>query len=158
MIHFRDRKYGHHLNSSFFMSDNVNSIYDFSKFHKGDAVSIHWRITEKQYDAIKEMEYTGLKALRDSMTQDESRMYSVMLKLVVAERSHSFWPQRANLCNLVYAGEDVTLEAADGWWEDVLKWVLLNEAPPWYRPEDEEESVAGAGRGGSGHPLPGPAS
>ncbi len=125
-ISFRDRKNGRSLDASFFLSDGPKHG-DVSKWHVGDGVSVLFEIDRSMVDAINEnvTSESGVRANCD-FGRDKGMVH---VRCVVVQRHHAcVWKEVGNLQDL---GTSVVLEAISGQWEDVLRWVVLDERPVW---------------------------
>lgn len=140
-IHFRSRKYGQrgsYINASFYLRGySGEQMAQARHYHVGDTVTLHWTITEEQYEAIDEMRQMNrdLSAYRDTLAG--TRRCTAFVRLVVVAREHTLIPRRDDPLYLTDGGISIVLEGADGHQEDVLRWILLGERPAWAPPEPE---------------------
>jgi hypothetical protein len=124
-ITFRDIKDKRALDASFTLyskRNEVMSIQSVDYWHKGDNVSVCF---PDQSQLIKDI-------LQDCPADfdfwDSGDLLQV--KCVVVERYHSVvWRSVGQLETMVTTS--VVLEAKDGYWEDVLKWVVIGQKPEW---------------------------
>lgn len=131
MIYFRTRKYGSSVNSSYFLKDGPN-IKDMTEFLIGDSVSISWPCDAEKRDALENLDPRVIGRdfyVTDAYsTRDEMR---VTTPCIVAARSHGVAWQKGTGGDLRYYGLTITLEATNGYVEDMLLWIMLGERPPW---------------------------
>jgi hypothetical protein len=120
MIYFRDRKYGATLNTSFF-AKNGGEHCDLSRFHTGDKVSIFFRLTPEQEEAIADRDDVPIE--HDPINPSE-----VFIPFRVVERSHALCARGGELR---IVGESLVLEAETGVGEDIVRWVCCGERPAW---------------------------
>lgn len=131
MIHFRTRKYHSHIDSSYFLKDGPN-IKDMAEMLVGDSVHLSWPCGAKHRDAVENLDPRVIGRdfyVTDSYsTNDEMRVWT---PCIVAERSHGISRHKGAVGNLRYYGLTITLEAVNGYVEDMLIWLMLNERPSW---------------------------
>ena len=130
MIYFRIRKYGTTVDSSFFLKDG-QGIADLSGFLRGDSVLVMFRVDAEKYNALECLDPRTIgKDLRISVDYPGDAMrFTAHIPCVVAERGHGIgW---AAMGEMQYYGPTITFEAINGYAEDVLLWVILNEKPAW---------------------------
>jgi len=122
-IIFQDRKYGSSLDASFGLWDGER-LADVSSYQVGDTVSVCFPDEREKQAAINENQ----PASGDYYFGSGDGF--IRVKCVVVRRSHSVvWKDTGKLQELM--GMSIVLEAADGYWEDVLKWIMLGERPAW---------------------------
>ena len=131
MIHFRTRKYGSHIDSSYFLKDGPD-IKDMTEFLIGDSVSLSWPCSAVHRDALENLDPRILGrdfyVVDSYSTNDEMR---ISTPCIVAERSHAIARQKGEFADMRYYGLSITLEATNGFVEDMLLWLMLGERPPW---------------------------
>ena len=124
-ITFRDIKNKRSLDASFTLyskSRGVISMQSVDSWQKGDGVSVCFPDQKQMIKDIREncpmeFEFYGSGDL-------------LQVQCVVVERRHSVvWGSVGQFETLVSCS--VVLEARDGHWEDVLKWVVLGQKPDW---------------------------
>lgn len=128
MIHFRTRKYQTHIDSSYFLKDGPE-IGDLSPFLIGDCVSISWPCSEERRDAIEGLDprVIGRNLYYVSGFGNEHHVFT---SCVVVERRHDL-ARMGQVGDLNNFGLTITLEATDGFAEDMLLWLMLGERPAW---------------------------
>lgn len=98
------------------------TVQSVDAWHKGDNVSVCFPdqlqlIEDIRKDCPVGVDFYGSGDL-------------LQVKCVVVERYHSVvWRSVGQFETLVSAS--VVLEAKDGFWEDILKWVVLGQKPEW---------------------------
>lgn len=130
-IYFRDRKYKSTIDSSFMLM-NGPEPGDTSAWMMGDAVSVLFDIPNEQADEINDSlsEETGVRVCKSMF----GKTSTVDVPCVVVKRSHACaWRETGRLQDL---GPSITLEAVNGYWEDVLKWIILGQIPTWVSPPE----------------------
>jgi len=132
-IYFQTIKHKHILNIGFFLKDGLN-IGDMSTFHEGDQVSLLWNITKFQYDNINGniAQSAGVRAYKE--INQEKYIVHIPFEVVKRRRALSFREQ--DQLSLFDLGISIYLQAENGYWEDIFKWVVMGEKPTW---ADEEE-------------------
>ena len=124
-ITFRDIKHKQSFDASFTLySDRggVMSLESVNEWQKGDGVSVCFpgqkqTIAEIQQDCPIGFDFYGSGDL-------------LQVQCVVVERHHSVvWKSVGQFETLISC--NVVLEAKNGYWEDVLKWVILGQKPDW---------------------------
>jgi hypothetical protein len=114
------------------MAKDGQNIDDLSRCQIGDSVSIIFDIPQKIADMVSESglsDSAGIRIYKDNNT------YSVHIPFKIIERDHSFsWNDIGTLQTL---GTSIYVEAKSGYWEDMFKWICLNERPIW-AVEDEQ--------------------
>jgi hypothetical protein len=131
MIHFRTKKYGSHADSSYFLKDGPD-IKDMAEMLIGDSVSISWPCEAKHRDALENLDPRVIG--RDFYVTDSYSTNGEMritTPCVVAERSHGIARHKGMVGDLRYYGLSITLEATNGYVEDMLLWIMLGERPAW---------------------------
>ena len=132
-IHFKSIKYGYSFNVGFFFQDGPKHG-DLSTFQNGDKVVLFWDITEEQYHAINENinPSEGLRAYKDvSIGGEKPCRYYVAIPFKVIERRRALFFRENDSLSLNDGGYTITLQAENGYWEDVFKWVVMKEKPTW---------------------------
>jgi hypothetical protein len=124
-ITFRDIKNKRSLDASFTLYSQrggVMSIQSVDAWQKGDGVSVCFPDQKQMIENIRQdcpmgFDFYGSGDL-------------LQVQCVVVERRHSVvWKSVGQFETLVSCS--VVLEAKDGYWEDVLKWVVLGQKPEW---------------------------
>lgn len=134
MIYFRSRKYGTTIDSSFFLK-NGQDIADLSGFLRGDSVLVMFRVDAEKYNAL---EYINPRAIGNELNIStdyvgDTMRFTANIPCVVVERQHAIgW---AAIGDMQYYAATITLEAINGYAEDVLLWIMLNEKPTWAKEE-----------------------
>ena len=131
MIHFRTRKYGSHMNSSYFLKDGPN-IGDLSRFMTGDRVTIMWPCNAEKRDALETLDPRVIGQdfyVPDAYKPDNDM--TIFTPCIVVERTHFLSRRHGDIGDLRDAGLSITLEAANGYVEDMLLWIMLGECPAW---------------------------
>lgn len=140
MIHFRTRKYGGHIDSSYFLKDGPD-IKDMSEMLIGDSVALMWPCNAEKRDALESLDPRIIGRdfyVSDSYKKDDEM--TVFTPCVVVGRSHAISRMRGDVGSLRYYGLSITLEAVNGYVEDMLLWIMLGERPPW---APDERSATG---------------
>lgn len=131
MIHFRTRKYGSNIDSSYFLKDGPN-IGDMSTFLIGDAVHISWPCAADKRDAMENIDPHAIGRdfyVTDSYsTTDDMRVWT---PCIIVERTHMLGRHRGDVGDLRDYGLSITLEATNGFVEDMLLWLMLGDKPTW---------------------------
>lgn len=130
MIHFRTRKYETPLDSSYFLRDGQD-IGDLTKFLVGDQVSISWPCDEAKRDALEGLDPRVLGQSMDcpSRIGNDDSFYIHTLCVVVERRHHL--SRMGSVGDMKDFGLSITLEGVNGFVEDMLLWLMLNERPVW---------------------------
>ena len=125
-ITFRDIKNKRSLDATFALYNKrggVMSIQSVDTWQKGDNVIICFPDQKKMIEDIQQNCPIGFNFYGAGDL--------LQVQCVVVERSHSVvWKSVGQFETLVSCS--VVLEAKDGYWEDVLKWVLLDQKPEWW--------------------------
>lgn len=123
-ITFRDRKYGQSLDAGFYLKNG-----DLSQYQVGDVVGVCFGDQqEKQRSISKHCPV----AFGDFYGGSEG---FVQVLCVVVQRTHSIvWKAIGRFDEITPCS--VVLECKSGYWEDVLRWIVLGEQPDWI-PDDE---------------------
>ena len=126
MLYIRRLKYGDTIDVSWFVKDGAEHA-DLSIFRVGDTVSISYRLTLEQYEAIGEMRHASphVRAMNGVASND----YSVHLAFTVVKVEH-FLASGFGVGSLRRLGHSVTIAPVDWLTEDLLMWVF-GERPPW---------------------------
>lgn len=128
-ITFRDRKYKRQLDAGFSLWDG-EKLGDVSNYQVGDVVGVCFADQQKKQDAIREHCPMGFDFWGNGGF--------IQVLCVVVKRTHSVaWKSVGRFDALITC--NVVLEAESGYWEDVLKWIVLNERPEWI-PEDSDSA------------------
>jgi hypothetical protein len=128
MLYIRRLKYGDVIDgSSYFVKDGAEHA-DLSIFRVGDTVSISYRLTLEQYEAIDEMRHASphVRAMRGVASND----YSTHLAFAVVKVEH-FLASGFGVGSLRRLGHSIFIEPIDWLTEDVLMWVFGEQRPPW---------------------------
>lgn len=126
-ITFQDRKDKKPLDASFTLF-NGEGIGDTSKYSIGDTVGVCFDNQKDKQDAIRQHGPREVKSVGDSGF--------IMVRCIVVKRHHSIvWQSIGRFRELISCS--VVLEAESGFWEDVLKWIVIGTSPDWI-PNDEE--------------------
>lgn len=131
VIRFRTKKYGSYLDSSYFLKDGPD-IKDMREFLIGDRVSISWPCTPAQREAFGNLDPCLIGRdfyVIDSYATNDDR--HITTPCIVVSRSHNISRHKGGFGELRYHGLTITLEAVNGYVEDMLLWIMLNEAPTW---------------------------
>lgn len=131
MIHFRFRHYETEINSSF-MVTNCGETDNLEQYMIGDQVVIRFSISPEMARVINEM----IPTREDVVPYSESGTigldndeWGIHMKFRVVARGHMLaWKSTGHLNSRTV---QVTLEAVNGWWEDVFLWVCLDQKPAW---------------------------
>jgi hypothetical protein len=129
-ISFRDRQYRRHMDASFYLGSRGSSgpiVGNVSHWHIGDTVAVC---------------FPGQRELITQVCRNCPHGFDfpnggdlLQVLCTVVKRSHSIvWESVGRFDELTTCS--VTLEAESGYWEDVLKWVILGQKPAWVS-EDE---------------------
>lgn len=131
-ITFRGRKYHEIMNASFNLYDrhfDRETLGDLSHYLVGDVVVVCFKGMHEKELAIVE------NCPDQTIGFGGHGLLHIMC--VVVQRSHSIvWESTGKFVPLITAS--VVLEAQSGFWEDILRWVILDEKPAWI-PDDWKE-------------------
>lgn len=129
MIHFRTRKHGSHINSSYFLKDGQN-MGDLSSFLIGDRVDISWPCNTEKRAALENIDprLIGDGFYATDAYTEEIHIYT---PCIVAERRRNLARFKGDVADLRDFGLTITLEAVNGYVEDMLIWIMFGEKPKW---------------------------
>lgn len=128
-ITFRDKKHNRSLDAGFSLW-NGKQLGDVSKYQIGDVVGVCFADQHEKQKAIRENCPVGL----DFFGNDGF----VQVRCVVVVRHHGIvWRDVGKFEEITGCG--IVLEGETGYWEDVLKWIVINERPDWI-PENWDSS------------------
>jgi hypothetical protein len=145
-IQFRSIKYGTLLDSAFYPTDGPNIIHDLSMFHIDDLAMLSFPITREQHEAI---EYITQIRETGQLLRSDWIARCVRIPFRVVEREHSLAHRRGEVGHIRYHGLTITLEAENGWAEDIFKWICLKDVPSWaegYVDATSSDSSGSAGK------------
>ncbi len=121
-IYFRERETKQHLDASFHLYESYVALGDVSTWYVGDIVGVCF---DEQAEVIQQI----AKHCPSGFNCPASGSF-LQVPCSVVSRHHSIvWKKIGHFLELTTC--DVTLEAENAWWEDVLKWVVLNRIPEW---------------------------
>jgi len=128
---FRTRKYGSYIDNSFFVKDG-GQIVNMEKYLIGDRVSLMWPATPDKVEAFENLDPRLIG--RDFYIVDSHRQQgekaTVATPCVVVQRTHAL-SRMGDFAEMRDFGLTITLEAINGYVEDMLLWLMLNERPTW---------------------------
>lgn len=134
MIYFSSLKYGEPFNTGFFLKDGPN-IGDISTFSEGDQVVLHFDVTKAQFESINNIAPSaGVRAYE----QPGGKTFYVVIQFRVFKRRRALFYNAQRRGELQEGGYSIYLQAENGYWEDVFKWVVMGEKPIWADEESEE--------------------
>lgn len=132
MIHFRTRQYKTVIDSSYFLKDG-RELGNLTTFLLGDIVTISWPADAEKYNAIENINPRALgDDLYCAVSWGDQASFHMYTTCIVVER-------RRNLAHLEKGadlrdfGLTIVLEATNGYVEDMLLWLMLDERPVWAR-------------------------
>lgn len=118
------------FNCSFHITDGEKEI-GADSWMVSDSVSLMFDVSEEIHRAINRMEFLHVRSHGNTMG---NAPYSVHMKFKVVKRSHgAVWKATGKLLSL---GSSIWLEASNRTWEEVFRWVCLDEKPDWAGEED----------------------
>ena len=124
-IHFRTRKYGSDIGFSFPLKSGPEYA-DLAQYREGDEVVIIEDITEEMFEACRD-----IKQLDGSVHSVMDRS-TAHLRFQVIKRSHCWGIRDERATNHLFeVSHSLTLEAVNGYVEDLLLWITNGEIPRW---------------------------
>lgn len=136
---FRWRKYGHTIDSLYRLVEytgRTDCRQPMDHWMIGDEVSVMFYITRVMAQQINA---AGMRDIGVSTLGSVDEKCLVHIPCVVVKRSHSIvWEDVGKFQEL--DPTSVVLEAKDGYWEDILLWIIMGDShrPEWVEdPEDE---------------------
>jgi len=117
-ITFRRRKSGQNFDSSYSLYDGGKIICD-PAWNVGDEVSVMFEVSKEIVKAVDELD--------DQVCHVWNGFAHIPCKVVRKVHSIS-WKQVGQFQPL---NTSVVLEADQGYWEDLLAWIIVGERPAW---------------------------
>lgn len=117
------------IDCSFALYDGER-LYRPEAWHTGDEVSLLFRCSQEQADAINALEHPEVHVFgMPSFRRESGSDFTVHIQCrVVARRHAANWRDVGKLQTL---GLSIALEATHSLWEDVFLWVCCGEKPTW---------------------------
>lgn len=126
-IYFRSIKYKTNYNIGFEI--DKDSLAQINNMQVGDTFTLSHPVTTYQAENIRNI-FTrdGLYVTTPNKAEDAPIVY---IPFVIVERSAIWHIGQQYSFSLCTFGYSVTVEAKNGWAEDVFKWVFLDVVPSW---------------------------
>ena len=122
-ISFRGRKNGKCFDAGFFLHATKHTHADLSSWQVGDHVGVCF---EDQAELIRQVGEHCPSGFAFHPAQGSF----LQVRCVVVERHRGIiWKAVGRFDELLPCR--IVLEAEDGYWEDVLRWVVLGQRPEW---------------------------
>jgi hypothetical protein len=122
-ISFRLRKYANGLGQSFFLW-NGKDLANLDSYLVGDTVSVMFEVSEEQVEAVNALEQEDF---RICLHMGGQTMAHIPCKVVA--RNHGIVWESVGKFQRLTSG--IVLEAASGFWEDLLQWITSGIEPSW---------------------------